>query len=84
MLPPDEKTALAAAKKVQVLNGPELERRVRLEVGDPLLAIFALLAKSIEPTADDPAIARRVHGMVLAYLVRGELDGAAGAKPGTR
>jgi hypothetical protein len=73
MVPPDEQSALAAAKKVQVLNGPALEKRVREEVGDPMLAIFALLAKNIEPQADDAAIARRVQGIVLAYLIRGTL-----------
>jgi hypothetical protein len=74
MAPPDEKTALAAVKSVQVLDGATLEKRVREEVGDPLLAMFSLLAKNLSPKDDDPAIAKKVHVMVLAYLIRGELE----------
>ena len=73
MSPPDEATALAAVQKVQRLNGFELEKCVRAEIGDPLLAMFSLLAQSIGPR-DDQEVTRIVHAMVLAYLIRGELD----------
>jgi hypothetical protein len=81
MLPPDEQTGLAAVKTVQSLSGPELEKRVRAEVGDPMLAFFSLLAKSVAPEEDDHAIAKRVHLMILAYLIRGELQSAKPAAP---
>ena len=81
MLPPDEPTGLAVVQKIQSLNGPQLEQRVRAEVGDPMLAFFALLAKSTSPQDDDAQIARKVHLMVLAYLIRGELHGSPKPAP---
>ena len=77
---PDEATALAAVKRVQSMSGPELEKRVRAEIGDPLLAMFSLLAKSIAPAASDQDIAQRVQLMILAYLVREDLSSAKPAK----
>jgi hypothetical protein len=73
---PDEAHALAAVKRVQSLSGPDLEKRVRAEIGDPLLAMFSLLAKNVAPTASDQDIAQRVHLMILAYLVREDLSKA--------
>jgi hypothetical protein len=85
MFPPDEAKGLEVVKKIQSLNGPDLEKRVRAEVGDPMLAFFSLLAKSTAaPGDDDQAIAKKVHLMVLAYLIRGELhqpSGTAAPKP---
>jgi hypothetical protein len=82
MLPPDEAKGLEVVKKIQSLSGPDLEKRVRAEVGDPLLAMFSLLAKSTAaPGDDDHAIARKVHLMVLAYLIRGELTKASSPPP---
>lgn len=77
MSAPDEAAALAVVRKVQSLGGSELEKRVRTEVGDPMLALFSLLAKSIGPPNDDQEVARKVHAMILAYLIRGELDSSA-------
>ena len=77
MFPPDEQTGLAAVQKIQALSGPDLEKRVRAEIGDPMLAFFALLAKSTSPGEDDHAIAKKVHLMILSYLIRGELQGSA-------
>ncbi len=74
MTAPHEKAALRAVKSVQELNGPELEARVRAEVGDPLLAMFALMAKHGAPTDDERATAQKVQLMVLAYLSRAEVD----------
>jgi hypothetical protein len=74
MTAPHEKAALRAVKSVQELNGPELESRVRAEVGDPLLAMFALMAKHGAPTDDERATAQKVQLMVLAYLSRAEVD----------
>jgi hypothetical protein len=82
MFPPDEAKGLEVVKKIQSLNGPDLEKRVRAEVGDPMLAFFSLLAKSTAaPGDDDHAIAKKVHLMVLAYLIRGELHQPAGPAP---
>ena len=74
MTAPHEKAALRAVKSVQELNGPELESRVRAEVGDPLLAMFALMAKHGAPTDDERATPQKVQLMVLAYLSRAEVD----------
>jgi hypothetical protein len=73
---PDEASALAAVKAVQSLSGPDFEKRVRTEVGDPLLAMFSLLAKNVAPSDDDRAIAEKVQLMLLSYLVREELGKA--------
>ena len=82
MLPPDEPTGLAVVKKIQSLDGPALEKRVRQEVGDPMLAFFSLLAKSTAgANEDETTLAKRVHLMVLAYLIRGELQGAPKPEP---
>jgi hypothetical protein len=77
MAAPDEATALAAVRKVQNLSGRDIETRVRAEVGDPLIAMFALLAKSVAPSDNDSETAKKVHLMVLAYLVREELNNPA-------
>ena len=76
MAAPNEATALEAVKLVQSLTGAELEKRVRAEIGDPLLAMFALLAKSVSNTDDDREIAKKVQLMIIAYLVHEELGKA--------
>lgn len=78
---PDEAAALAAVKTVQALSGPEMEKRVRAEIGDPLLAMFSLLAKSTASEGDsERSIAQKVQLMIMAYLIRDELPAAASAK----
>ncbi|MFO0728878.1 MAG: hypothetical protein U1E65_34180 [Myxococcota bacterium] len=74
MTAPDEQAALAAVKRVQALNGPSLEARVRAEVGDPLIAMFALMAKHGAPGDDERQTAQKVQLMVLSYLARGEIE----------
>lgn len=74
MSAPDEAAALAAVKTVQALSGPEMEKRVRATIGDPLLAMFSLLAKSTASEGDsERMIAQKVQLMIMAYLIREEL-----------
>lgn len=70
---PDEKRALAAVQRVQALEADELDRRITEEIGNPLLGMFGALAKSISDDESARATAERVHLMVLAFLIRGEL-----------
>lgn len=76
MAVPTDREAIEAAKKIQSLSGPELEEKVRSTIGTPMLAIFGVLARHLEPMIDEEALNRRVHLMVTAYLLKAEVDGA--------
>jgi hypothetical protein len=70
---PDEANAMAALNRVQSLTTHDFDRRISGEIGKPLLGIFYALARSIDPEADSEALAKRVHLMVLSYLMHAEL-----------
>jgi hypothetical protein len=84
MLPPDEKTALEAMKRVQGMSAHEIAKRMKDEVGDPMLAMFQLMAQTLTPDGAPNELTNRVvHLMVLAYTVRGEV-GRQSPKPALR
>jgi hypothetical protein len=60
---------------VERLSGAEIDRRISAEIGDAALAAFAGMVRARHPGDGDPAVAQKVHLMVLAYLMRGELEG---------
>ena len=62
-------------KKVQGLNAQALNGRIDAEVGDPMLAVFSALVRSLFPKDDDGEVARKVHLMVLGYLLKSEVQG---------
>lgn len=61
-------------KAVQALSARELDGRIDELVGDPMLASFAAFVRAVYP--DDPREerAKKVHLMVLAYLMRCEVE----------
>lgn len=71
--PPDEATARKAVDAVAVLNGAALDARIGSEVGDNVMAFFPALANRVMPEQGTAALAGKVHLMVLAYLLRGDL-----------
>lgn len=65
----DEAQALEALKRVQALSAEEFERALHDDVGQPILSIFNALARALHPGDDDDAIAKKLHLMMLAYLM---------------
>jgi hypothetical protein len=63
-----------AAARLQGLRGNELEVLQRDQVGDPLLAGFAVLARKVFPDDAEAATVRRVRLMVASYLLRGDVE----------
>jgi hypothetical protein len=72
-MPASVDSALEAMKTVQALDGRSLEARIQADIGTPMMAVFTSLARSMFPEDDDEVVARKVHLMVLAYLLKGEV-----------
>ncbi|MEW5848326.1 MAG: hypothetical protein AB2A00_05905 [Myxococcota bacterium] len=81
MSAPDEARALEALKTVQSIPAKDLDQLVTDEIGQSLLGVFAAMARAMGPDDDRQETARKVHLMVLAYLMRGELDSAPKKSP---
>ena len=75
MAAPDEAQVLATLKSVQELTANQLDGLVTSEVGTPLLGAFSALASAAGPEDDATARARKVHLLVMGYLMRGHLQG---------
>jgi len=67
-----EEAALKALKTVQELSPKALDELITRDVGNPMLGVFASLARAANPKADGDVIARQVHLMVMAWLMRRE------------
>lgn len=65
----DEDQAIEALKRVQGLSPEQFEKALHDEVGQPVLAVFNALARTLHPGDDDDAIAKKLHLMMLAYLM---------------
>jgi hypothetical protein len=74
MTPPDRKQTEAALNAVQSLTGPELDKAMDDVVGAQMLGAFSALARAMEPGISDDDRAKRVHLMVLAYLMHREIS----------
>lgn len=73
MAAPDENQALEALKAVQAITAEELNDLVTEEIGAPMLGVFSALVRASEEGLSDVDVARRVHLMVLGFLLRREL-----------
>ena len=74
MSAPDRDAALRALDAVRKLDGKSLDARIEEEIGDEMLGVIAGLAESVSPTQSRDERRRTIHAMVLAYLMRGEID----------
>lgn len=73
---PDEEKALSALKAVQSLTAEELDRLISDEIGKPMLGVFSALSRAFDEGAGDDEVARRVHLVVLGYLLHREIERA--------
>lgn len=71
---PSEGRAIAALKRVQSLSGQQLDALIGAEVGTPMLGVLDTLAGSLLPNLDQEQRHRAVHLMVLAYLLRRDVE----------
>lgn len=71
---PDEERALKALQSVQSLSAPELDQLIDGEIGKPMLGVFSALARAFDESSSDEDIARRVHLVVLGYLLHREVE----------
>jgi hypothetical protein len=71
---PDENGAIEAMKTVQAFSAKALNARIDREVGDPMLGVFSALAGALFPDDSREARAKKVHLMVLGYLLRCEVE----------
>jgi hypothetical protein len=69
MTAPTDDEALAALKRVQALTPVEFERALNDDVGHPMVSLFNALARAMHPSDDDDAIAKKLHLMMLAWLM---------------
>ena len=74
MATPVEARVLEAMKRVQKFSGKELDRKITEEVGDPMLGAFKALATSMLGKENNDRVNQAVHLMVLAYLMRGQVE----------
>ncbi len=74
MPPPTEDKALAALRSVQTLSPDDLDHLVSEEIGTPLLGVFSALVRASDEGLSDAEIVRRVHLMVLGFLLRKEVE----------
>jgi hypothetical protein len=90
MIPlPDQEKVYAAVHKIQGLSGDQIDREIRARIGDPMMAAFATVARTLDgDNPDERTTAKRVRLMVYAYLLCTEgfsdlfaaADGAAKGK----
>jgi hypothetical protein len=78
--PPDEAKAKAAVAAVAGLGGAALSERIDAEVGDVVMSYFSTFADRFMPENDPAALPNKVHLMLLAYLLRGDLAGSGAHK----
>lgn len=71
---PDEESALRALEAVQSLSASELDALLTSEVGKPMVGVFSALARAFDTSGDEEEIARRVHLVMLGYLLHREVE----------
>lgn len=69
MTAPTDEQALAALKRVQALTPEEFERALNEDVGHSMVSLFNALVRAMHPQDDDDAIAKKLHLMMLAFLM---------------
>jgi hypothetical protein len=81
MAAPTVEATRKAGAAVQTLSVPEINRRQSAEIGDPLMAFFAILARKLFPAEAESAIVGRVRMMMASWFLRGEIDHTPIAAP---
>lgn len=81
MAAPNVEATRKAAGTIQTLSVPEINRRQSAEIGDPLLAFFAILARKLFPAEAESAIVGRVRMMMASWFLRGEIERTPIAPP---
>ncbi len=66
---PTEAAALDALKHVQSLTPEEFEKALLEEIGEPMLAVFNALTRTLYPDDDEELVAKKLHLMMLSYLM---------------
>jgi hypothetical protein len=66
---PTEDEALAALRVVQDLGAEDFQAALKDELGGPVLQVMNALARALNPDDDEDAIARKMHLMMLAWLM---------------
>lgn len=66
---PTDEEALAALQRVQALSPEQFERALEDDIGQSMVSLFNALARAMHPSDDDDAIARKLHLMMLAWLM---------------
>lgn len=78
MAAPNEEKTLQALQTVQGFTADKIDGLITSEIGEYMLASFRAFAEAMGPDDNDDERAKKVHLMVLAYLmrcyVRGDID----------
>lgn len=72
---PTEDEAIARLRQVQSLSPEAFDTALRTQLGTPMAGVFAALVRSLHPGDDDEAIARKLHLMMLAWLMAHDVGG---------
>jgi hypothetical protein len=70
---PDEHEVKKALDALMSLSRSAFDARVKNEIGDPLLAFFAVLARRFFPEEGDTNIDRKVNLLMIGYFLREDL-----------
>jgi hypothetical protein len=81
MSTPNLEQTRAAATHVMDMQDADFNRRKSAEAGDPLIAMFSILARKLYPTDSATVAGSRVEVMLAAYFLRGDLDNIAVKAP---
>jgi hypothetical protein len=70
---PTEDESIEALKRVQSLTPEEFQRAMHDDIGPAMLQVFNALARALHPMDSDDEIAKKLHLMMLAWLMSREL-----------
>ncbi len=81
MATPSAEATRKAAAAIQALAVTDINRRQSSEMGDPLVALFTVLARKVFPQDTESTTVTRVRLMMASWLLRGELEPTAVSPP---
>ena len=70
---PTEQEAIDALKRVQSLSPEQFEAAMRDDIGAPMMQVFNALARTLHPSDDDDDVAKKLHLMMLTWLMAQQL-----------
>lgn len=73
---PSEDEAIARLKRVQAMSPEAFDAALREDLGVSMAGVFAALVRSLHPDDDDAAVAKKLHLMMLAWLMGRDVPGA--------